>query len=83
MLTPKETKILNKASKIIFNTPANKLDIQTRLWMVDYMEVMEWVADNNVVSEDGYLTTQDSNYKAKIMTREELVHYYYKNIKFE
>ena len=74
MLIPKQ-KILNKASKVIFNKPAHELNIHTRLWMVDYIEVMEWVANNNVVSMDGYLTTQDSNYKAKIMTREELVHY--------
>jgi hypothetical protein len=82
MLTPKETKTLTKASRVIFNKAHTKLDEKLKMWMLEYMEVMEWVADDNVVTKDGYLTTQDSMYRAKIMTLEELIYYYYKHIKF-
>ncbi len=53
-----------------------------RLFMVDHFDMMEWVAGDNVIRIDDYLTTQDSNYKSKIMTLEELEDYYVKHIKY-
>ena len=82
MFTSKESRVLRKASKIIFDKPLKKLDIVNRLFMVDHFDMMEWVAGNNVIRIDEYLTTQDSNYKVKIITLEELENYYYKHIKF-
>lgn len=82
MFISKESRILRKASKIIFDKPLKKLDIVNQLFMVDHFDMMEWVAGNNVIRRDGYFTTQDSNYKVKIMTLEELENYYVKHIKF-
>jgi len=82
MFTSKESRVLKKASKIIFDKPLKKLDIINRLFMVDHFDMMEWVAGDNVIRRDGYLTTQDSMYRAKIMTLEELEDYYVKHIKF-
>jgi len=82
MFTSKETRVLRKASKIIFNKPPHKIDMMNRLFMVDHFDMMEWVAGDNVIRIDGYLTTQDSNYNVKITTLEELENYYYKHIKF-
>jgi len=82
MFTSKESRVLKKASKIIFDKPLKKLDIINRLFMVDHFDMMEWIAGDNVIRRDGYLTTQDSMYRAKIMTLEELEDYYVKHIKF-
>lgn len=82
MFISKESRVLRKASKIIFDKPLKKLDIVNQLFMVDHFDMMEWVAGNNVIRRDGYFTTQDSNYKVKIMTLEELENYYVKHIKF-
>ena len=82
MFTSKESRVLKKASKIIFDKPLKKLDIVNRLFMVDHFDMMEWIAGDNVIRRDGYLTTQDSNYTVKIMTLEELENYYVKHIKF-
>lgn len=82
MFASKESKVFRKASKIIFDKPLKKIDIVNRLFMVDHFDMMEWVAGDNVIRRDGYLTTQDSNYKVKIMTLEELENYYVKHIKF-
>ena len=81
MLLPSESKILREASKIIFDTPPHKLDIPTRLWMFDHLNVMKWVADGNVIStKEGHLTTQDSMYKSKITSTDELIEYYNKHV---
>ena len=82
MFTSKESRVLKKASKIIFDKPLKKLDIINRLFMVDHFDMMEWIAGDNVIRRDGCLTTQDSMYRAKIMTLEELEDYYVKHIKF-
>ncbi len=82
MFTSKKLKVFRKASKIIFDKPHHKIGMMNRLFMVDHFDMMEWVAGDNVIRIDNYLTTQDSNYKSKIITLEELEDYYVKHIKY-